>query len=103
MGRGLSLHPQPSCSGIAAFAAIILATHILNDAQAIHPGVFSMTKFWPWSAHRRDRNWVSPRPGSRRVRGQAEALEARLALTTLPAGFTESLVTTNSNLSAPTA
>ena len=28
MGRGLSRHPQPSFSGIADSAAIILATHI---------------------------------------------------------------------------
>src|SRR5215468_3108055 len=27
MGRGLSRQPRPSCSGIADFAAIILATH----------------------------------------------------------------------------
>ncbi len=32
-----------------------------------------------------------------------EPLEQRLALTTLPPGFTETLVTTNSNLSSPTA
>ena len=32
-----------------------------------------------------------------------EPLEQRLALTTLPAGFTETLVTTNSDLSSPTA
>src|SRR5690242_5985128 len=29
MGRGPSRHPQPSCSGIADFAAIILATRSL--------------------------------------------------------------------------
>ncbi len=34
---------------------------------------------------------------------QVQALEPRLALTTLPAGFTETLVTTGSNLSSPTA
>jgi glucose/arabinose dehydrogenase len=34
---------------------------------------------------------------------RVEALESRVALTTLPTGFTETLVTTNSNLSAPTA
>lgn len=39
----------------------------------------------------------------RSVRLSAEALEPRLALTTLPAGFTETLLTTNSNLSSPTA
>ena len=32
-----------------------------------------------------------------------EPLEQRLALTALPSGFTETLVTTNSNLSSPTA
>ena len=33
----------------------------------------------------------------------SEPLEQRLALTALPAGFTETLLTTNSNLSSPTA
>ena len=37
------------------------------------------------------------------VRLGLQELEARLALTTLPAGFHETLVTTNSNLAAPTA
>ena len=40
---------------------------------------------------------------SRRGHFGLEPLEQRLALTTLPAGFTETLVTTNSNLSSPTA
>jgi hypothetical protein len=31
MGSGLSPHPRPSCSGIADFAAIILATHTMHD------------------------------------------------------------------------
>jgi glucose/arabinose dehydrogenase len=45
------------------------------------------------------------RPARRRagLRLCLQELEARLALTTLPAGFHETLVTTNSNLSAPTA
>jgi glucose/arabinose dehydrogenase len=43
-------------------------------------------------------------PRRRRSRRPAvEALEPRLALTTLPAGFTETLLTTSSNLSSPTA
>jgi len=39
----------------------------------------------------------------RSVRFSAEVLEPRLALTALPVGFTETLLTTNSNLSSPTA
>src|SRR5262245_19001661 len=35
MGRGLSRRPQPSCSGIADFAEIILATHKPNDGVHI--------------------------------------------------------------------
>src|SRR5262245_18163948 len=33
MGRGLSQQPQPSCAGIADFAAIILATHTRSSAS----------------------------------------------------------------------
>lgn len=49
---------------------------------------------------------LTGRPRTRlRSRGQLrlEPLEQRLALTTLPPGFTETLVTTDSNLSSPTA
>ncbi len=38
MGRGLSQQPQLTCSGIADFAAIILATHkawFKTDSEAI--------------------------------------------------------------------
>lgn len=43
------------------------------------------------------------KPLRRAARLATELLEPRLALTTLPAGFTETLITTNSNLSSPTA
>lgn len=42
-------------------------------------------------------------PIQRKRRLAVQELEARLALTTLPSGFTETLITTASNLSGPTA
>ena len=61
----------------------------------------SMLTYW-CLAHRRSVRLSQPR----RTRSDAlriEPLESRLALTTLPAGFVETLITTNDNLTRPTA
>jgi len=46
---------------------------------------------------------IHSRTAGRRRHLDLEPLEQRLALTTLPAGFTETLITTQSNLASPTA